>query len=174
MLVLGVVIGASLAVASPSRPSTPPRPSPAAPGIDPSTGGDPGGASGVSAPNSRRACAGAISGLVQDGEGHAQAIASVLRACVGNPQAPGLVNALLRVSANAGRGHGLASKGGANGGGPRGGGSGGTGGSGATGGSGRSGASGGSGPGTGGSGSNGSNGSNGKALGHHDGKGHNG
>jgi hypothetical protein len=182
MLVLGVLIGASLAVASPSRPNGAlPAASPpalAGPGV---SGGE-GGAAGSGGAGERHECAEAITALAHDGDhGLSHAIARVMAKCKDNPQAPALVNALLHRSGSAVKGGGEDSHAGAPGGpgGPGGTGSSGSGGTG-SGGPG----SGGTDPGAGGSGGSGSGGSgstgsgdkdnNGKAKGHFDGKGKNG
>jgi hypothetical protein len=183
MLVLGVVIGASLAMAGPSRPA-------AVLSVgSPLTVADE--ASGSPRAAKPHACAQSIEALAHRDHGLTQAIAGVLAKCKENPQAPALVNALLNRPGNAESGGGDPSEtdpaaGGGGSGGTASGGTGGTGGSG-SGGSGGSGStsSGGSGGGggSGGSGSTGADGSgsttggkdnNGKAKGQFDGKGNNG
>jgi hypothetical protein len=183
MLVLGVVIGASLAMASPSRqaavlsvgsPLT----------VADEAAGSPRGAK-------PHACAQSIEALAHRDHGLTQAIAGVLAKCKENPQAPALVNALLNRPGNAESGGGDpsgtdAAAGGGGSGGTASGGTGGTGGSSSGGsdvsGSTSSGGSGGGG-GSGGSGTTGADGSgsttggkdnNGKAKGQFDGKGNNG
>ncbi len=176
MLVLGVLIGASLAVASPSRPnrvlpsaSPPVMAAPQGPGED-------GEAAGSESTTEPHACAHAIAALAQGDHGLSHAIARVLSKCKENPQAPGLVNALLHRPGTAEKGGGES---------PHAGGAEGAGGSGSGGASAGSGGSEGSGSGSGdsGSGGSGSGGSgstdagkdnNGKAKGHYDGKGKNG
>ncbi len=192
MLVLGVVIGASLAMASPSRPTV-------------LSAGSPLTVADEAAESPRaakpHACAQSIAALAHRDHGLTQAIAGVLAKCKENPQAPALVNALLHRpgsaesdggdpsgtdAAAAGGGSGGTASAGAGGTGGTGGG-GGTGGTGGTGGSGGSDStsSGGSGGGDGsGSGSTEADGSgsttggdkdnNGKARGQSDGKGNNG
>jgi hypothetical protein len=183
MLVLGVVIGASLAMAGPSRPA-------AVLSVgSPLTVADE--ASGSPRAAKPHACAQSIEALAHRDHGLTQAIAGVLAKCKENPQAPALVNALLNRPGNAESGGGDPSgtdptAAGDGSGGTVSGGTGGTGGSG-SGGSGGSGStsSGGSGGGggSGGSGSTGADGSgsttggkdnNGKAKGQFDGKGNNG
>ena len=186
MLVLGVVIGASLAMASPSRPA-------AVLSVgSPLTVADEAAGSPRSA--KPHACAQSIAALAHRDHGLTEAIAGVLAKCKENPQAPALVNALLHRPGNAESGGGDpsgtdAAAGGGGSGGTASAGSGGTGGTGGTG-SGESGGSGsttsgGSGGGDGsGSGSTGTDGSgsttgggkdnNGKAKGQSDGKGNNG
>jgi hypothetical protein len=174
MLVLGVVIGASLAMASPSRPA-------AVLSVgSPLTVADEAAGSPAAKPH---ACAQSIEALAHRDHGLTQAIAGVLAKCQENPQAPALVNALLNRPGNVESGGGdpsgtdAAAGGGGSGGTP----SAGTGGTGGTGGSG-SGGSGGSGStSSGGSGGGGGSGSttggkdnNGKAKGQFDGKGNNG
>jgi hypothetical protein len=181
MLVLGVLIGASLAVASPSGPNgvVPSASPPVVAG--PVASGDEGGAAGSGGAGEPHECAEAITALAQNGDhGLSHAIARVLAKCKENPQAPELVNALLHRSGSAVKGGGEASPAG----GP--GGHGGTtgwggGGSAASGGSAGSGGTGSGGTGSGGSGSGGSGSTgtgdkdnNGKAKGHFDGKGKNG
>jgi len=166
MLVLGVLIGASLAVASPSRPNGGP-PSASPPVVaGPGASGDEGGAAGSAGAGEPHECAEAITALAQNGDhGLSHAIARVLAKCKENPQAPGLVNALLHRSGSAVKGGGEASHAG----GPGGGGSTGSGGSAGSGGTGSGGS------GSGGSGSTGTDkDNNGKAKGHFDGKGKNG
>ena len=176
MLVLGVLIGASLAVASPSRPnrvlpsaSPPVMAAPQGPGED-------GEAAGSESTTEPHACAHAIAALAQGDHGLSHAIARVLSKCKENPQAPGLVNALLHRPGTAEKGGGES---------PHAGGAEGAGGSGSGGASAGSGGSEGSGSGSGGSGSGGSGSgrsgstdagkdNNGKAKGHYDGKGKNG
>ena len=171
MLVLGVLIGASLAVASPSRPnrvlpsaSPPVMAAPQGPGED-------GEAAGSESTTEPHACAHAIAALAQGDHGLSHAIARVLSKCKENPQAPGLVNALLHRPGTAEKGGGAS---------PHAGGAEGAGGSGSGGASAGSGGSEGSGSGSGGSGSGGSGSTdagkdnNGKAKGHYDGKGKNG
>jgi hypothetical protein len=186
MLVLGVVIGASLAMASPSRPAT------VLSAGSPLTVADE--AAGSPRAAKPHACAQSIAALAHRDHGLTQAIAGVLAKCKENPQAPALVNALLHRPGNAESGGGDpsgtdAAAGGGGSGGTASAGSGGTGGTGGTG-SGESGGSGsttsgGSGGGDGsGSGSTGTDGSgsttgggkdnNGKAKGQSDGKGNNG
>jgi hypothetical protein len=189
MLVLGVVIGASLAMAGPSRPA-------ALLSVgSPLTVADE--AAGSPRDTKPHACAQSIEALAHRDHGLTQAIAGVLAKCKENPQAPALVNALLNRPGNAQTGGGdpsetdaAAGAGGSGGtasagtagtggtGGTGGAGSGGSGGSGST----SSGGSGGGG-GSGGSGSTGADGSgsttggkdnNGKAKGQFDGKGNNG
>src|SRR4029453_18552454 len=175
MLVLGVVIGASLAMASPSRPA-------AVLSVgSPLTVADEG--AGSSRAPQPHACAQSIEALAHRDHGLTQAIAGVLAKCKENPQAPALVNALLNrpgnaESAGADPSGTDAASGGGGLGGTASGGTGGTGGS-SSGGSGESG--GGGGP--GGAGSSGADGSgsttggkdnNGKAKGQFDGKGNNG
>ena len=182
MLVLGVVIGASLAMASPSRPA-------AVLSVgSPLTVADEAAGSPRSA--KPHACAQSIAALAHRDHGLTEAIAGVLAKCKENPQAPALVNALLHRPGNGGDPPGTdAAAGGGGSGGTASAGSGGTGGTGGTG-SGESGGSGsttsgGSGGGDGsGSGSTGTDGSgsttgggkdnNGKAKGQSDGKGNNG
>jgi hypothetical protein len=184
MLVLGVVIGASLAMASPSRPAT------VLSAGSPLTVADE--AAGSPRAAKPHACAQSIAALAHRDHGLTQAIAGVLAKCKENPQAPALVNALLHRPGNAESGGGdpsgtdAAAGGGGGSGGTASAGSGGTGGtgSGESGGSGST-TSGGSGGGDGsGSGSTGTDGSgsptgggkdnNGKAKGQSDGKGNNG
>jgi hypothetical protein len=192
MLVLGVVIGASLAMASPSRPAT------VLSAGSPLTVADE--AAGSPRAAKPHACAQSIAALAHRDHGLTQAIAGVLAKCKENPQAPALVNALLHRPGSAesdggdpsgtdavaaGGGTGGTTSAGA-------GGTGGTGGGGGTGGTGSGGSggsdstsSGGSGGGDGsGSGSTEVDGSgsttggdkdnNGKARGQSDGKGNNG
>ena len=189
MLVLGVVIGASLAMASPSRPAAV-----LSVGSPLTVADDAAGSPRAAKPD---ACSQSIEALAHRDHGLTQAIAGVLAKCQENPQAPALVNALLNRPGSAqthggdpsgtdesagGGGSGgtpLAGTGGAGGtGGTGGSGSGGSGGSGSTssGGSGEGGGSGGSGStGANGSGSTtGGNDNNGKAKGQFDGKGKNG
>ena len=165
MLVLGVLIGASLAVASPSRPnrvlpsaSPPVMAAPQGPGED-------GEAAGSESTTEPHACAHAIAALAQGDHGLSHAIARVLSKCKENPQAPGLVNALLHRPGTAEKGGGESHHaGGAEGAGGSGGGA-----------SAGSGGSEGSGSGSGGSGStDAGKDNNGKAKGHYDGKGKNG
>jgi hypothetical protein len=195
MLVLGVVIGASLAMASPSRPA-------AVLSVgSPLTVADQAAVSPRAA--KPHACAESIEALAHRDHDLTQAIAGVLAKCKENPQAPALVNALLHRPGNAESG-GADPSGtdpGAGGGGSGGTASAGSGGTGGTGGSGST-SSGGSGGGSGsgstggggsgsttggggsGSGSTGGGGSgsttgggkdnNGKAKGQYDGKGNNG
>ena len=176
MLVLGVLIGASLAVASPSRPnrvlpsaSPPVMAAPQGPGED-------GEAAGSESTTEPHACAHAIAALAHGDHGLSHAIARVLSKCKENPQAPGLVSALLHRPGTAEKGGGES---------PHAGGAEGAGGSGSGGASAGSGGSEGSGSGSGGSGSGGSGSgrsgstdagkdNNGKAKGHYDGKGKNG
>jgi hypothetical protein len=194
MLVLGVVIGASLAMASPSRPAAV-----LSVGSPLTVADEAAGSPRAAKPH---ACAQSIEALAHRNHGLTQAIAGVLAKCKDNPQAPALVNALLNRPGHAESGGGdpsgtdAAAGGGGSGGtasaGTGGTGGGGTGGTGGTGGSG-SGGSGGSGStssggsdgggGSGGSGSTGADGSgsttggkdnNGKAKGQFDGKGNNG
>jgi len=188
MLVLGVVIGASLAMAGPSRPAAV-----LSVGSPLTVADEAAGSTRAAKPH---ACAQSIEALAHRDHGLTQAIAGVLAKCKGNPQAPALVNALLNRPGNAETGGGDPSGTDAAGGGGGSGGtastaSGGTGGTGGTGGSG-SGGSGGSGStssggwggggGSEGSGSTGADGSgsttgkdnNGKAKGQADGKGNNG
>ena len=179
MLVLGVLIGASLAVVSPSRPNAA-LPSASPPAVaGPGASNDESGPAGSGGAGDRRECAEAITALAHDGDhGLSHAIARVLAKCKENPQAPALVNALLHRSGTAGKGgggevshaSGLGEPGGSGGSGSSG--SGGSGGSG----SGGSGGSAESDPGPGGPGSTGTGDkdSNGKAKGHSDGKGNNG
>ncbi len=183
MLVLGMVIGASLAMASPSRTAT------VLSAGSPLTVADE--AAGSPPAAKPHACAQSIAALAHRDHGLTQAIAGVLAKCKENPQAPALVNALLHRpgsaesdggdpsgtdAAAAGGGSGGTASAGA--GGTGGSGSGGSGGSDST-------SSGGSGGGDGsGSGSTGADGSgsptgggkdnNGKAKGQSDGKGNNG
>jgi hypothetical protein len=183
MLVLGVVIGASLAMASPSRPAAV-----LSVGSPLSVTDEAAGSPRAAKPH---ACAQSIEALAHRDHGLTQAIAGVLAKCKENPQAPALVNALLNRPGNAesgggdpsgtdaaagGGGSGVTASGGT--GGTGGSGSGGSGGSGSTssGGSGGGGGSGGSGStGTDGSGSTtGGKDNNGKAKGQFDGKGNNG
>jgi hypothetical protein len=183
MLVLGVVIGASLAMASPSRPAAV-----LSVGSPLTVADEAAGSSRAAKPH---ACAQSIEALAHRDHGLTQAIAGVLAKCKENPQAPALVNALLNRPGNAESGvadpSGTdAAAGGGGSGGTASGGTGGTGGSGSGGsgvsGSTSSGESGGGG-GSGGAGSSGADGSgsttggkdnNGKAKGQFDGKGNNG
>ena len=167
MLVLGVLIGASLAVASPSRPNGAP-PSASPPGVaGPGASGDEGGAAGSGGAGEPHECAQAITALAHDGDhGLSHAIARVLAKCKENPQAPGLVNALLHRSGSAVKRGGEASHAG----GPGGGGSTGSGGSAGSGGTGSGGTASGGTASTG----TGDKDNNGKAKGHFDGKGKNG
>src|SRR5437773_4606617 len=171
MLVLGVLIGASLAVARPSRPnrvlpsaSPPVMAAPQGPGED-------GEAAGSESTTEPHACAHAIAALAQGDHGLSHAIARVLSKCKENPQAPGLVNALLHRPGTAEKGGGES---------PHAGSAEGAGGSGSGGASAGSGGSEGSGSGSGRSGSGGSGSTdagkdnNGNAKGHYDGKGKNG
>jgi hypothetical protein len=192
MLVLGVVIGAGLAMASPSRPA-------AVLSVgSPLTVADE--AAGTPRAAKPHPCAQSIEALAHRDHGLTQAIAGVLTKCKENPQAPALVNALLNRPGNAETGGsdpsgsdaaaggdgsggtasvGTAGTGGTGGtGGSGGSGSGGSGGSGSTssGGSGGGGGSGSGSTGADGSGSttDGSKDNNGKAMGQFDGKGNNG
>lgn len=189
MLVLGVLIGASLAMASPSRPATV-----LSAGSPLTVADETAGSPRAAKPH---ACAQSIAALAHRDHGLTQAIAGVLAKCRENPHAPALVNALLHRPGNAESGGGdPTGTDGAAGGGGSGGtssaGEGGTGGNFGTDGSG-SGGSGGSGStSTGGSGGGGGSGSgstgadgagsttgggkdnNGKAKGQFDGKGNNG
>jgi hypothetical protein len=188
MLVLGVLIGASLAMASPSRPA-------AVLSTDsPLTVADE--AAGSPRAAKPHACAQSIAALAHRDHGVTQAIAGVLAKCKENPQAPALVNALLHQPGNESGGGDPSGTDAAAGGGGRGGtasadsggtggtggtdgsGSGGTGGSGSTtsGGTGGGGGSGSGSTGTDGSGSTtgGDKDNNGKAKGQFDGKGNNG
>jgi hypothetical protein len=188
MLVLGVLIGASLAMATPSRPAT------VLSAGSPLTVADE--AAGSPRAAKPHACAQSIAALAHRDHGITQAIAGVLAKCKENPQAPALVNALLHRPGNeSGGGDPSGTDAAAAGAGSGGTASAGAGGSGETGGSGGSGSggsggsdstsSGGSGGGGGsGSGSTGADGSgsttgggkdnNGKARGQSDGKGNNG
>jgi hypothetical protein len=177
MLVLGVLIGASLAVASPSRPNRVlPSASPPVVAAPQGTGEEGAAAGSEGTATEPHACAHAIAALAHGDHGLSHAIARVLSNCKENPQAPGLVNALLHRPGTAGKGGGKSSHaGGAEGSGRPGGG--------ASAGSGGSEGSGSGGPGGGESGGSGSGGSgstdagkdnNGKAKGHYDGKGKNG
>lgn len=87
MLVLGVLIGASLAMASPSRPAT------VLSAGSPLTVGDE--ASGSPRAAKPHACARSIAALAHRDHGLTQVISGVLAKCKENPQAPALVNALL-------------------------------------------------------------------------------
>jgi hypothetical protein len=178
MLVLGVVIGASLAMASPSRPA-------AVLSVgSPLTVADQ--AAGSPRATKPHACAESIEALAHRDHDLTQAIAAVLAKCKENPQAPALVNALLHRPGNAESGGAdpsgtdAAARGGGSGGtaSAGSGGTGGTGGSGSTS-SGGSGGGGGSGSGSTGDGDSGSitgggKDNNGKAKGQFDGKGNNG
>lgn len=183
MLVLGVVIGASLAMASPSRPAAV-----LSVGSPLTVADEAAGSSHAAKPH---ACAQSIEALAHRDHGLTQAIAGVLAKCKENPQAPALVNALLNrpgnaESAGADPSGTDAAAGGGGLGGTASGGTGGTGGS-SSGGSGVSGSTSsgesGGGGGSGGAGSSGADGSgsttggkdnNGKAKGQFDGKGNNG
>jgi hypothetical protein len=183
MLVLGVVIGASLAMASPSRPAAV-----LSVGSPLTVADEAAGSSRAAKPH---ACAQSIEALAHRDHGLTQAIAGVLAKCKENPQAPALVNALLNrpgnaESAGADPSGTDAAAGGGGLGGTASGGTGGTGGS-SSGGSGVSGSTSsgesGGGGGSGGAGSSGADGSgsttggkdnNGKAKGQFDGKGNNG
>ncbi len=178
MLVLGVLIGASLAVASPSR-SNRVLPSASPPVVAvPEGPGEDGGAARSGASAEPQACAHAIAALAHGDHGLSHAIARVLSKCKENPQAPGLVNALLHRPGSIGEGGGGTSNGssaqgdGGSGGGasPGSGGSGGSGAGGSGGGESGSGGSGSTGSGSTGAGKD----NNGKAKGHFDGKGKNG
>jgi hypothetical protein len=183
MLVLGVVIGASLAMASPSRPAAV-----LSVGSPLTVADEAAGSPRAAKPH---ACAQSIEALAHRDHGLTQAIAGVLGKCKENPQAPALVNALLNRPGNAESGGGDPSEtdAAAGGGGSGGTASGGTSepggsssegsgvsGSTSSGGSGGGGGSGGSGTaGTDGSGSTtGGKDNNGKAKGQFDGKGNNG
>ena len=184
MLVLGVVIGASLAMASPSRPAAV-----LSVGSPLTVADEAAGSPRAAKPH---ACAQSIEALAHRDHGLTQAIAGVLSKCQENPQAPALVNALLNRPGNAESGGADpsgtdAAAGGGGSGGTASGGTGGTGGpssggsvvSGSTssGGSGGGGGSGGSGSTTGADGSGSTTGgkdNNGKAKGQFDGKGKNG
>ncbi len=146
MLVLGVLIGASLAVASPSHP----HPSTgAAPGtVSPVTGAGGDGGSARST-GSDRGCEQAVAAL-EHGQAQPEAVAAVLRLCGGKPG-----------NAHGGNEGGHGKNGNSSSHGPGGGGGSGSGGGG-------SGGSGGGAPGGDG------HSNNGKANGHYDGKGHNG
>jgi hypothetical protein len=183
MLVLGVVIGASLAMASPSRPAAV-----LSVGSPLTVADEAAGSPRAAKPH---ACAQSIEALAHRDHGLTQAIAGVLAKCKENPQAPALVNALLNrpgnaESAGADPSGTDAAAGGGGLGGTASGGTGGTGGS-SSGGSGVSGSTSsgesGGGGGSGGAGSSGADGSgsttggkdnNGKAKGQFDGKGNNG
>ncbi|TMK62462.1 MAG: hypothetical protein E6G52_09005, partial [Actinobacteria bacterium] len=124
-----------------------------------------GEAAGSESTTEPHACAHAIAALAQRDHGLSHAIARVLSKCKENPQAPGLVNALLHRPGTAEKGGGES---------PHAGGAEGAGGSGG-GASAGSGGSEGSGSGSGGSGStDAGKDNNGKAKGHYDGKGKNG
>jgi hypothetical protein len=175
MLVLGVLIGASLAVASPSRPTRVlPSASPPVMAAPEGAGGDGGVAGSEGTTTEPQACAHAIAALAHEDHGLSHAIAGVLSKCKKNPQAPGLVNALLHRPGTEGKGGGESSHAG--------------GASAGSGGPARTGTGGSEGTGSGGSGGGDSRGSgsdssgssgadkdnNGKAKGHYDGKGKNG
>src|SRR5439155_3007389 len=108
MLILGVLIGASLAVASPAghdRGQPSPRPA-----STPTTSSGVGETAPIGTHGTGR-CARSISALAREHRHHPQAIALVLRDCQSNPQAAGLVNAAVRIAhardAGAGHGHGV-------------------------------------------------------------------
>ena len=180
MLVLGVLIGASLAMTSPARPNG----AVLSAGSPLTVADEAAGSARAAQPH---ACARAIAALAHGDHGLTPAIARVLAKCKENPQAPALVNALLHRPGNAESGGGepsgtTSAAGGSGSGGTASAGSGGTGGTG-SGGSGGSGSGGSGGTGSGGSGSTGTDGSgstdggkdnNGKANGQFDGKGNNG
>jgi hypothetical protein len=188
MLVLGVLIGASLAMTSPARPNG----AVLSAGSPLTVADEAAGSARAAQPH---ACAHAIAALAHGDHGLTPAIARVLAKCKENPQAPALVNALLHRPGNAENGGGepsatAAAAGGGGSGGTASAGSGGTGGTG-SGGSGGTGSGGSGGSGSEGSGSTGAEGSgstgtqgsgstgggkdnNGKANGQFDGKGNNG
>jgi hypothetical protein len=183
MLVLGVVIGVSLAMASPSRPAAV-----LSVGSPPTVADQAAGSPRAAKPH---ACAESIEALAHRDHDLTQAIAGVLAKCKENPQAPALVNALLHRPGNAESGGAEpsgtdAAAGGGGSGGTTSAGSGGTGGtggsgSGSTGGGGSGSTTGGGGSGSGSTGGGGSGSTtgggkdnNGKAKGQFDGKGNNG
>jgi hypothetical protein len=165
IVILGVLIGASMAVASPAghdrgRPSPRPASSPT-----PTTSSGVGENAPIGTPGTGR-CARSISALARDHRHHPQAIALVLRDCQSNPQAAGLVNAAVRIAhgRDAGGGHGHDVEGG-NAPGV---------GDGSSGGSGSVDRSGSDGSGSSGSGDSAGGDAQKKARGHHDGKGNKG